>query len=55
MTPDGARAPADAFENLSPREFQVFSLMVEGVRAKEIAARLKVGIVYKIGVASANS
>lgn len=31
----------DAFENLSPREFQVFSLMVEGVRAKEIAARLR--------------
>jgi DNA-binding NarL/FixJ family response regulator len=33
--------PADAFENLSPREFQVFNLMVEGVRAKEIAARLR--------------
>jgi DNA-binding NarL/FixJ family response regulator len=33
--------PVDAFENLSPREFQVFSLMVEGVRAKEIAARLR--------------
>jgi DNA-binding NarL/FixJ family response regulator len=33
--------PADAFESLSPREFQVFSLMVEGVRAKEIAARLQ--------------
>ena len=31
----------DAFENLSPREFQVFTLMVEGVRAKEIAARLR--------------
>jgi len=35
------KEPADAFENLSPREFQVFSLMVEGVRAKEIAARLR--------------
>jgi DNA-binding NarL/FixJ family response regulator len=33
-------ASPDPFENLSPREFQVFSLMVEGVRAKEIAARL---------------
>ncbi|HME06311.1 MAG TPA: response regulator transcription factor [Bryobacteraceae bacterium] len=33
--------PQDAFETLSPREFQVFSLMVEGVRAKEIAARLQ--------------
>ena len=30
----------DAFQTLSPREFQVFTLMVEGVRAKEIAARL---------------
>lgn len=33
--------PVDTFESLSPREFQVFSLMVEGVRAKEIAARLR--------------
>jgi DNA-binding NarL/FixJ family response regulator len=33
--------PQDAFETLSPREFQVFTLMVEGVRAKEIAARLQ--------------
>ena len=33
--------PQDAFETLSPREFQVFTLMVEGVRAKEIAARLR--------------
>ena len=32
---------SDAFENLSPREFQVFTLMVEGIRAKEIAARLR--------------
>jgi DNA-binding NarL/FixJ family response regulator len=38
--PDDAE-PVDAFESLSPREFQVFSLMVEGVRAKEIAARLR--------------
>jgi DNA-binding NarL/FixJ family response regulator len=33
--------PPDAFQTLSPREFQVFTLMVEGVRAKEIAARLQ--------------
>jgi DNA-binding NarL/FixJ family response regulator len=33
-------APEDPFDALSPREFQVFSLLVEGVRAKEIAARL---------------
>jgi DNA-binding NarL/FixJ family response regulator len=32
--------PEDPFDTLSPREFQVFSLLVEGVRAKEIAARL---------------
>lgn len=30
----------DPMEALSSREFQVFSLLVEGVRAKEIAARL---------------
>lgn len=30
----------DPLESLSSREFQVFSLLVEGVRAKEIAARL---------------
>ena len=34
--------PADPFDALSPREFQVFTLLVEGVRAKEIAARLAV-------------
>jgi DNA-binding NarL/FixJ family response regulator len=32
--------PEDPIDALSPREFQVFSLLVEGVRAKEIAARL---------------
>jgi DNA-binding NarL/FixJ family response regulator len=31
---------ADPIETLSSREFEVFSLLVEGVRAKEIAARL---------------
>ena len=30
----------DPLDSLSSREFQVFSLLVEGVRAKEIAARL---------------
>ena len=30
----------DPLESLSTREFQVFSLLVEGIRAKEIAARL---------------
>jgi DNA-binding NarL/FixJ family response regulator len=33
--------PVDAFEALSPREYQVFSLLVDGLRAKEIAARLQ--------------
>ncbi|MBV9082976.1 MAG: response regulator transcription factor [Acidobacteriaceae bacterium] len=37
----GARKSGDdPIEALSSREFQVFSLLVEGVRAKEIAARL---------------
>jgi DNA-binding NarL/FixJ family response regulator len=35
-----SRTGADPLEALSQREFQVFSLLVEGVRAKEIAARL---------------
>lgn len=30
----------DAFGTLSPREFQVFTMLVDGLRAKEIAARL---------------
>ena len=34
------RREADPIETLSTREFQVFSLLVEGIRAKEIAARL---------------
>lgn len=33
--------PEDPLELLSAREYQVFSLLVEGVRAKEIAARLE--------------
>ncbi len=36
----GPRHEADPLESLSSREFQVFSLLVEGIRAKEIAARL---------------
>lgn len=35
-----SRAEDDPLEALSSREFQVFSLLIEGVRAKEIAARL---------------
>jgi DNA-binding NarL/FixJ family response regulator len=31
---------ADPLETLSSREYQVFSLLIDGVRAKEIAARL---------------
>ncbi len=37
---DGAAGPVDPFEKLSSREFQVFTMLVDGVRAKEIAARL---------------
>ncbi len=33
--------PEDPIDALSGREYQVFSLLVEGVRAKEIAARLE--------------
>lgn len=36
----GRNQGEDPIESLSSREFQVFSLLVEGVRAKEIAARL---------------
>jgi DNA-binding NarL/FixJ family response regulator len=36
----GRRQTGDPLESLSGREFQVFSLLVEGIRAKEIAARL---------------
>jgi DNA-binding NarL/FixJ family response regulator len=39
-----ARRPAvaDPLENLSAREYQVFVFLVEGLRAKEIAARLDI-------------
>ncbi len=33
-------APADPLESLSPREYQVICFLVEGLRPKEIAARL---------------
>ena len=36
----GRHTNEDPLESLSSREFQVFSLLVEGIRAKEIAARL---------------
>lgn len=38
--PNGRSGEQDPLDQLSSREFQVFSLLVEGVRAKEIAARL---------------
>jgi DNA-binding NarL/FixJ family response regulator len=39
---DRRSTPDDPLDTLSPREFQVFSLLVEGIRPKEIAARLGV-------------
>ncbi len=36
----GQKSPDDPLQALSQREYQVFSLLCEGVRAKEIAARL---------------
>lgn len=39
---DRRNTPDDPIDTLSPREFQVFSLLVEGIRPKEIAARLGV-------------
>lgn len=38
--PERREGETDAFEALSAREHQVFSMLVDGVRAKEIAARL---------------
>jgi DNA-binding NarL/FixJ family response regulator len=35
-----SRKPDDPMDLLSAREYQVFSLLVEGLRAKEVAARL---------------
>lgn len=39
---DRRGVPDDPLDRLSPREYQVFSMLVEGVRPKEIAARLGV-------------
>jgi DNA-binding NarL/FixJ family response regulator len=41
FSPGQKASPEDPLESLSTREYQVFSLLVEGVRAKEIAARLE--------------
>jgi DNA-binding NarL/FixJ family response regulator len=41
FAPDQSKSSADPLETLSAREYQVFSLLIEGVRAKEIAARLE--------------
>jgi len=41
FAPGQKAAPDDPLETLSAREYQVFSLLVEGIRAKEIAARLE--------------
>jgi len=41
FAPGTKAAPDDPLEALSAREYQVFSLLVEGIRAKEIAARLE--------------
>jgi len=40
FSPGQKTAPEDPLESLSAREYQVFCLLVEGTRAKEIAARL---------------
>ena len=40
FSPGQRSIPDDPLESLSAREYQVFSLLVEGTRAKEIAARL---------------
>lgn len=38
--PDGAQFTDDPLDTLSAREYEVYRLLVEGIRAKEIAARL---------------
>lgn len=41
LSPGNSRRPADdPIESLSSREYQVFTLLIDGIRAKEIAARL---------------
>jgi DNA-binding NarL/FixJ family response regulator len=39
--PNSRNQTDDPIESLSSREYQVFTLLVEGIRAKEIAARLQ--------------
>ena len=41
FSPTHANAPKDPFAALSPREYEVFCMLVEGTRAKEIGARLR--------------
>jgi len=41
FTANQKNTPDDPLETLSAREYQVFTLLVEGIRAKEIAARLE--------------
>jgi DNA-binding NarL/FixJ family response regulator len=41
FTSNSKNSPEDPIDGLSAREYQVFSFLVEGVRAKEIAARLE--------------
>jgi DNA-binding NarL/FixJ family response regulator len=41
FVPGQKSAPEDSLDSLSSREHQVFSLLIEGIRAKEIAARLE--------------
>jgi DNA-binding NarL/FixJ family response regulator len=40
MSPTRHSEISDPVEQLSSREYQVFQLLIEGVRAKEIASRL---------------
>jgi DNA-binding NarL/FixJ family response regulator len=41
FSPTSKNEPEDPLESLSAREYQVFTLLIDGVRAKEIAARLE--------------
>jgi DNA-binding NarL/FixJ family response regulator len=41
FAPAARNGQEDPLESLSAREYQVFSLLIDGVRAKEIAARLE--------------
>jgi DNA-binding NarL/FixJ family response regulator len=41
LAPSNRTRPLDPIEMLSSREYQVFQLLVDGVRAKDIAARLQ--------------